>query len=107
VNQRADNYGDPAFNFRMIALFWATIDDFKRHEGVTVEETIWKMLLLKISRCVHSYNEDTYIDIIGYVLALQKIINKYGIEAVRTPISKMDGRIYNAIMNEIEKTGGA
>lgn len=74
---RRENYGRPLINFLRIALSW---DDHLRSKGKIAEDkaidpadVAYLMMLLKIARLEHSWNEDSLLDIMGYADCLDDI----------------------------------
>lgn len=70
---REKTYGEPEKNIKTIAKFWSTFLD----QEITPEDVCDMMCLLKIARLrSNPVHEDSMIDLVGYTLLKEIIINK-------------------------------
>lgn len=88
---REKAYDDPNVNFERIALMWTGTLLRKLHPGVTItpNEVALMFVQLKIAREVHKPNRDNRVDMIGYVLCDDRIVQKQE-EDAREDIAMMD-----------------
>lgn len=68
--ERQQDYGDMTDSFRRIAGLWSAylgkyIDTF---------DVAKMMILLKVSRAKHQNHRDSYVDIVGYVECIDKLL---------------------------------
>lgn len=70
--ERAASYGHPYDNFTNTAALWSAYLGIE----ITAEQVAVLMMLVKISRQRNKHKRDNLVDIIGYVLALQRVIDK-------------------------------
>lgn len=69
--ERHQDYGNMAESFRRIAGLWSA------YLGMHIDvcDVGKMMILLKVSRAKHNNHRDSYIDIIGYVECIDKLLN--------------------------------
>lgn len=72
IKEREKSYGDATTSFKKIATLWSGYLDKK----IKASDVAHMMSILKIVRATHSYKEDNYIDIMGYIELANKIIVK-------------------------------
>lgn len=70
--ERQQDYGDMAESFKRIAGLWSS------YLGVHVDylDVGKMMILLKVSRAKHNNHRDSYVDIVGYVECIDKLLNE-------------------------------
>jgi hypothetical protein len=92
---REQAYDDPNVNFEKIALMWQGLwlRKLKPDARITPEEVALASVLLKVSRESHKPQRDNRVDIIGYILCGDRIVQKREREAAEE-LEMMDG--YNA-----------
>ncbi len=68
--QRNEDYGDMADSFKRIAALWSG------YLGTQVDmfDVAKMMILLKVSRAKHGNHRDSYVDIVGYVECVDKLL---------------------------------
>jgi len=66
---RGGNYGHPYDNHGRTAAMWSTY----LGRTITAEDVCWMMMLLKVSRQIHSPDRDNLIDIVGYAANVEMI----------------------------------
>jgi hypothetical protein len=70
---RAKDYGDAYLNHMRIAEFW---NNYLDHEiKLTPTDVAMMMMLVKIARCIHSYKDDSFVDICGYAALAGEMSN--------------------------------
>jgi hypothetical protein len=70
---RAKDYGDAYLNHMRIAEFW---NNYLDHEiKLTPTDVAIMMMLVKIARCIHSYKDDSFVDICGYAALAGEMSN--------------------------------
>jgi len=72
---REEAYDDPNINFRKVARMWSGMLDKKLRVVITPQDVALMFILLKISRESFQPKRDNRVDIIGYTLCLQRIID--------------------------------
>ena len=77
TGERAEQYGDATTSFQNIADFWSVYLSRIMGSGVmiTPRNVADMMILLKISRTVTDFHEDSYIDIIGYAALVNVVVS--------------------------------
>lgn len=70
--ERAASYGHPYDNFTHTAALWSAYLGFE----ITAEQVAVLMMLVKISREKNKHKRDNLVDVIGYVLTLEKVIDR-------------------------------
>jgi hypothetical protein len=77
-NDREQAYDDPNVNFEKIALMWngLFLRKLKPDARITPEEVALAFVLLKVSRESHKPQRDNRVDIIGYILCGDRIVQK-------------------------------
>lgn len=68
--QRQQDYSDMDESFRRIAGLWSAY--LSRH--IDKYDVAKMMMLLKISRAKHGNHRDSYVDIVGYVECIDKLL---------------------------------
>ncbi len=70
--ERRQDYGDMKESFMRIAGLWSA------YLGVHIDHLdVGKMMvLLKVSRAKHNNHRDSYVDIVGYVECIDKMLNE-------------------------------
>jgi hypothetical protein len=77
--ERARDYGHPYENHERIARFWNAYDANKRTPGPdTPKDVALKMVLLKIAREQNTHKRDNLVDIAGYILCAEQIVERGG-----------------------------
>ena len=71
---RQDDYGDPLENCTRAAALWEPILACE----VTPEQVAMCMIQIKVARLIHRYKADTTLDIRGYSLVLDRIVEGQG-----------------------------
>lgn len=68
--QRNKDYGDISDSFRRIAGLWSA------YLGIQIDkfDVAKMMMLLKVSRAKHNNHRDSYVDIVGYVECVEKLV---------------------------------
>jgi len=61
---RKDDYGDAYLNHMRIAEFWNNY--LETETKITPTDVAMMMLLVKVARLMHTYKEDSFVDICGY-----------------------------------------
>ena len=70
---RKEDYGDAYLNHMRIAEFW---NNYLDHEiKMTPTDVAIMMMLVKIARCIHSYKDDSFVDICGYAALAGEMSN--------------------------------
>ena len=70
---RKEDYGDAYLNHMRIAEFW---NNYLDHEiKLTPTDVAIMMMLVKIARCIHSYKDDSFVDICGYAALAGEMSN--------------------------------
>jgi hypothetical protein len=70
---RKEDYGDAYLNHMRIAEFW---NNYLDHEiKLTPTDVAMMMMLVKIARCIHSYKDDSFVDICGYAALAGEMSN--------------------------------
>lgn len=69
---RREDYGSVQEDFKRIAAIWSAILGCE----VKPEQIPLCMIGVKISREVYKHKDDNMVDIIGYVLTLEKLLNE-------------------------------
>ena len=70
---RKEDYGDAYLNHMRIAEFW---NNYLDHEiKLTPTDVAMMMMLVKIARCIHSYKDDSFIDMCGYAALAGEMSN--------------------------------
>lgn len=69
--QRQQDYGDMRLSFERIAGLWS----YYLGTYINPEDVAKMMILLKVSRARHNNHMDSYVDIVGYVLCIEKLLN--------------------------------
>ena len=70
---RKEDYGDAYLNHMRIAEFW---NNYLDHEiKLTPTDVAMMMMLVKIARCIHSYKDDSFVDICGYAALAAEMSN--------------------------------
>lgn len=69
--QRQQDYGDMDDSFRRIAGLWSA------YVGVHIDkyDVAKMMMLLKISRAKNGNHRDSYVDVVGYVECVDKLLS--------------------------------
>lgn len=80
---REEAYDDPNINFRKIAKMWSGMLDKKLLTAITPRDVALMFILLKISRESFQPKRDNRVDIIGYTLCLQRIIEDEADDATK------------------------
>ncbi len=70
--ERQQDYGDMAESFKRIAGLWSAYLGFH----VDYLDVGKMMILLKVSRAKHNNHRDSYVDIVGYVECIDKLLNE-------------------------------
>jgi hypothetical protein len=75
---REQAYDDPNVNFERIAHMWTglLLRKLRPDVHITPEEVALAFILLKVSREVHKPQRDNRVDIIGYILCGDRIVQK-------------------------------
>ena len=74
LDERQKQYGNPQPNFARIGRMWGAI---LNRDAVTAHEVSLMMAALKIIRIANDpANEDSWIDLSGYIQHAQKIANE-------------------------------
>ncbi len=68
--ERQQDYGDMGESFRRIAGLWSAY--LGRH--IDVFDVAKMMILLKVSRAKNQNHRDSYVDIVGYVECIDKLL---------------------------------
>lgn len=68
---RQRDYDSPAVNFDRIIKMWSVI----LGREVSLEQFVMCMIALKLSRSVHTPRRDDFVDIVGYIHALDLATN--------------------------------
>lgn len=70
--ERQDDYGDMHESFRRIAGLWSA------YLGIHVDQfdVAKMMILLKVSRAKVGNHRDSYVDIVGYVECVEKLLER-------------------------------
>jgi hypothetical protein len=73
---REKAYDDPNVNFEKIALMWngLLLRKLKPHVRITPQDVALAFVLLKVSRESHRPQRDNRVDMIGYVLCGDRIV---------------------------------
>lgn len=71
-SDRERYYGHPTVNFRRIAQMWSVIFDL----DVSTKQVAMAMVATKLAREVNSPKEDNWVDIIGYVMAFERVVKE-------------------------------
>jgi hypothetical protein len=61
---RKEDYGDAYLNHMRIAEFWNNY--LETENKITPTDVAMMMLLVKVARLMHTYKEDSFVDICGY-----------------------------------------
>ena len=61
---RKEDYGDAYLNHMRIAEFWNNY--LETETKITPTDVAMMMLLVKVARLMHTYKEDSFVDICGY-----------------------------------------
>lgn len=69
---RGSDYGHPLDDFTKTAKLWSVV----LNAPVTPEQVALCMLQVKVSRQLNKNKRDNLVDIIGYTLTLDKVINE-------------------------------
>ena len=69
IAERGGTYGHPYDNHGRTATMWSTYLGI----DLTAEDVCWMMMLLKVSRQIHSPSRDNLVDIIGYAANVEMI----------------------------------
>lgn len=70
--QRNKDYGDMKESFSRIGALWSAY--LGKH--VDYLDVAKMMILLKVSRAKHNNHRDSYVDIVGYVACIDKMLNE-------------------------------
>jgi hypothetical protein len=73
---REEAYDDPNINFRKIAMMWSGMLDKKLTSAITPQDVALMFVLLKVSRESFQPKRDNRVDMIGYTLCLQRIVEE-------------------------------
>lgn len=68
--QRQKDYGDMNESFSRIAGLWSSYLGFE----IDKFDVGKMMILLKVSRAKHNNHRDSYVDIVGYVECIEKLL---------------------------------
>lgn len=68
--QRQKDYGDLHASFNRIAGLWSSYLDYE----INSFDVAKMMILLKVSRAKHNNHRDSYVDIVGYVECIEKLL---------------------------------
>ena len=68
--QRQKDYGDMHESFNRIAGLWSSYLGYE----INSFDVAKMMILLKVSRAKHNNHRDSYVDIIGYVECIEKLL---------------------------------
>lgn len=71
VRKRREGYGSPERNFDRIACVWSAL----LNVTITAEQVALMMIGLKLVREAYSHQEDNLVDLIGYTICLDEIVN--------------------------------
>jgi hypothetical protein len=71
---RQDDYGTPLQSFERIAALWSIILD----TPVSAEKVVLAMIALKVSRALHGFHRDSFLDIAGYAGCAELIEQERG-----------------------------
>lgn len=71
--ERRQDYGDMKESFSRIAGLWSS------YLGVHIDylDVGKMMILLKVSRAKHNNHRDSYVDIVGYVECIDKMLKEH------------------------------
>ena len=70
---RKEDYGDSYLNHMRIAEFW---NNYLDHEiKITPTDVALMMMLVKIARCMHTYKDDSLVDMCGYAALAGEMSN--------------------------------
>lgn len=72
---RNEDYGHPKIDFARIATMWRAYF-VARGDGVvniSATDVAKMMVLLKLSRMMHSYHRDSVVDLAGYAATIERI----------------------------------
>ena len=69
IAERGGTYGHPYDNHGRTAELWSTYLDMK----ITAEDVCWMMMLVKVSRQIHSPHRDNRMDVVGYAANIDMI----------------------------------
>ena len=69
IAERGGAYGHPYDNHGRTATMWSTYLGVE----ITAEDVCWMMMLLKVSRQIHSPTRDNLVDIVGYAANVEMI----------------------------------
>jgi hypothetical protein len=61
---RKEDYGDAYLNHMRIAEFWNNY--LETENKITPTDVAMMMMLVKVARLMHTYKEDSFVDICGY-----------------------------------------
>ncbi|CAB4128234.1 hypothetical protein UFOVP100_18 [uncultured Caudovirales phage] len=77
---RQKDYGDMDESFKRIAGLWSA------YLGVHVDylDVAKMMILLKVSRAKHNNHRDSYVDIVGYVECIDKLLEEQVVNEQKT-----------------------
>ena len=75
TTDRQETYGPPHEDFAKTAEFWSTLLSARNGRRVTVtnQDVALMMVLLKVSRELHTPTRDNLVDAAGYLATLQMI----------------------------------
>ena len=73
INKRHASYDTPERNFSRIADIWSAI----LNAHITPEQVALMMIGVKLAREAYSHQRDNLVDLIGYTLCLEEIVNAH------------------------------
>lgn len=88
LSERENNYDHPKPNFERIAGYWNTFLKDKLAQPITASDVAMLMVLMKVAREQHKHTQDNLVDMVGYTLCAERIIDFEAEQQVAKPKTK-------------------